>query len=172
MNVFSHFRSEIAALIERLSASGALPSGLDTARVTVEPPRDPAHGDLATNAAMVLAKPAGTNPRALAELIAPRLAALDEVEGAEIAGPGFINIRLDRTVWEEELRAVLVAGDGYGRSAMGAGSASMSAMSGDTTMHTPRLSSAGSWKHSDLPPPVGMIASRSWPPRMSRTISC
>jgi len=87
----------------------------------VEPPRDPSHGDLATNVAMVLAKPAGTNPRALAELIAPRLAALDEVTGAELAGPGFINIRLDRAVWEAELRAIAAAGDDYGRSKMGAG---------------------------------------------------
>ena len=94
---------------------------MERGAVAVEPPRDPAHGDLATNAAMVLAKRAGTNPRALAEAIAPKLAALDEVTGAEIAGPGFINIRLDRAVWEAELRAILAEGDAYGRSDMGAG---------------------------------------------------
>src|SRR5689334_22356799 len=94
MNVFSHFRGEIVAIVERLSASGALPAGLDAARVTVEPPRDPAHGDLATNAAMVLAKAAGKPPRAIAEALVAELRKHDAIEGAEIAGPGFINLRV------------------------------------------------------------------------------
>ncbi|HYD11751.1 MAG TPA: arginine--tRNA ligase [Allosphingosinicella sp.] len=121
MTLYARFAAHLDALLDALEADGQLPAGLKRNAVAVEPPRDPSHGDLATNAAMVLAKPAGTNPRALAELIAPRLAALDEVTGAEIAGPGFINIRLDRAVWEEELRAMLAAGDDYGRSTMGAG---------------------------------------------------
>ncbi len=121
MTLYARFAAHLDALLDALEAEGRLPAGLRRGAVAVEPPRDPSHGDLATNAAMVLAKPAGANPRALAELIAPRLAALDEVAGAEIAGPGFINIRLGRAVWEEELRAVLAEGDDYGRSAMGGG---------------------------------------------------
>jgi arginyl-tRNA synthetase len=121
VTLYARFAAHLDALLDALESEGALPAGLKRDAVAVEPPRDPAHGDLATNAAMVLAKPAGTSPRALAELIAPRLAALPEVTGAEIAGPGFINIRLDRAVWEEEVRTVLAEGDAYGRSDMGAG---------------------------------------------------
>ena len=94
MTLYARFAAHIDQTLDRLVAAGSLPDGLGRGGVTVEPPRDPAHGDLATNAAMVLAKPAGTNPRALAALIAPKLAELPEVAGAEIAGPGFINIRL------------------------------------------------------------------------------
>ncbi len=121
MTLYARFAAHLDALLDALEAEGALPAGLKRNAVAVEPPRDPSHGDLATNAAMVLAKPAGTNPRALAGLIAPRLADLDEVTGAEIAGPGFINIRLDRAVWEEELRTMLAAGGDYGRSTIGVG---------------------------------------------------
>ena len=121
MTLYARFAAHLDALLDALEGEGQLPAGLKRDAVAVEPPRDASHGDLATNAAMVLAKPAGTNPRALAELIAPRLAALPEVTGAEIAGPGFINIRLDRAVWEQELRDMLAAGDSYGRSDMGKG---------------------------------------------------
>jgi arginyl-tRNA synthetase len=121
VTLYARFAAHLNDLLDALEAEGALAPGLSRNAVAVEPPRDPSHGDLATNAAMVLAKPAGTNPRALAELIAPRLADLPEVTGAEIAGPGFINIRLDRAVWEEELRAILADGDDYGRSDMGKG---------------------------------------------------
>lgn len=121
VTLYARFAAHLDALLDALEGEGQLPAGLKRNAVAVEPPRDPSHGDLATNAAMVLAKPAGTNPRALAALIAPRLAALDEVTGAEIAGPGFINIRLDRGVWEQELRDMLAAGDAYGRSDMGKG---------------------------------------------------
>ena len=121
VTLYPRFAAHLDALLDALEAEGALPAGLKRDAVAVEPPRDPAHGDLATNAAMVLAKPAGTSPRALAELIVPGLRALPEVTGAEIAGPGFINIRLARAVWEEELRTVLAEGADYGRSEMGAG---------------------------------------------------
>ena len=104
MTLYARFAAHLDILLDTLEAEGALAPGVDRGAVAVEPPRDPAHGDLATNAAMVLAKRAGTNPRALAETIVPKLAAIPGVAGAEIAGPGFINIRLDRSVWEEELR--------------------------------------------------------------------
>jgi len=86
VTLYARFAAHIHAVLDTLEDEDALARGLDRAAVAVEPPRDPAHGDLATNAAMVLARPAGTNPRALAELIAPRLAALPDVAGAEIAG--------------------------------------------------------------------------------------
>ena len=98
------------------------PPGLDRRSITAEPPRDPAHGDIATNAAMVLAKPAGTNPRALAALIQPKLAALPHIVSAEIAGPGFLNVRLASETWREELATILSEGADYGRSRFGAGS--------------------------------------------------
>jgi arginyl-tRNA synthetase len=121
MTLYARFAAHVNQVLDALEAEGALTPGIERGAVAVEPPRDPTHGDLATNAAMVLAKRAGTNPRALAEAIAPRLAALDEVTGAEVAGPGFINIRLDRSVWEEELSAILADGTAYGRSNMGEG---------------------------------------------------
>ena len=94
MTLYARFAAQLDAVLDALEAEGALAPGLDRGAVAVEPPRDPAHGDLATNAAMVLAKRAGTSPRALAEAIVPKLAALDEVAAAELAGPGFINLRL------------------------------------------------------------------------------
>jgi arginyl-tRNA synthetase len=114
-----------AALIEQvlteLVAEGTLPAGTSFANVTLEPPRDPAHGDLATNAAMVLAKPAGLNPRALAEAITTRLAARPGITSAEIAGPGFINLRLAPQAWLDELQAIASLGADYGRSQTGEG---------------------------------------------------
>jgi arginyl-tRNA synthetase len=121
MNIFARIAAALDGLLDEMVAAAALPAGLPRAAVTVEPPRDPAHGDMATNAAMVLAKPAGTNPRALAELIAARLRALPQVESVDIAGPGFINMRLDRAAWEAELRAVHALGADYGRSDIGKG---------------------------------------------------
>nr|WP_246344354.1 arginine--tRNA ligase [Sphingobium fontiphilum] len=109
------------AVLDALEAEGALPPGLSRKAVTVEPPRDPSHGDMATNAAMVLAKPAGTNPRALAEKIVAGLEALDAVDSAAIAGPGFINLRLTDATWTAELEAIHAAADVYGRSDSGAG---------------------------------------------------
>ncbi len=120
-NLFATYTGHIAAALDRLEAAGSLPGGLNRANITCEPPRDPAHGDLSTNAAMVLAKPAGTNPRALAEMLAVELRAAPGVEAAEVAGPGFINLRLVDAAWRDELRAIAEAGDAYGRSDMGAG---------------------------------------------------
>ena len=117
MTLYARFAAHIDGILDAL----ALPEGAPRAGITVEPPRDPSHGDLSTNAAMVLAKPAGTNPRALAALVAPKLADLDGVEAADIAGPGFINVRLGDDIWRDELCAILAAGGDYGRSTMGAG---------------------------------------------------
>src|SRR5579863_9467045 len=121
MNLFSHFRDVVAGEIGALVAQGAVLSGLDTSRIAVEPPRDPAHGDISTNAAMVLAKPAGMAPRALAALLVERLRAQPDVIGAEIAGPGFVNLRLADRFWHERLADILRAGASYGDSALGAG---------------------------------------------------
>ena len=120
--LYAAFSGHIAAALDALEAAGSLPGGLNRAAITVEPPRDPSHGDLATNAAMVLAKPAGTNPRALAEALVAELNKVPAVVSAEIAGPGFINLRVDPAAWPAELQAIgQLAGD-YGRSAMGGGS--------------------------------------------------
>jgi len=121
MSIFARFSASLDELLDAMVDAGELPAGLDRKAVTVEPPRDPAHGDMATNAAMVLAKPAGTNPRALATLIAARLRAVPAVESVDIAGPGFINLRLDRATWEAELRDLHAAGADYGRSRAGEG---------------------------------------------------
>lgn len=121
MTLFANFTAHLHVALDALEAAGTLPAGLDRGNVTVEPPRDPAHGDLATNAAMVLAKPAGSNPRALAELIAGELAKASGVNGADIAGPGFLNLKLDASVWLDELRAIAARGADYGRSSMGSG---------------------------------------------------
>ena len=121
MTLYARFAAHIDDVLSALEGEGQLAPGIERGAIAVEPPRDASHGDLATNAAMVLAKRAGTNPRALAGLIAPKLEALPEVESAEIAGPGFINIRLKPGVWQEELRTILSAGGDYGRSHLGQG---------------------------------------------------
>ena len=120
MNLFAEFQNRIAALLKELAKEGRLPADLDLSRFVVEPPRDASHGDLATNAAMVYAREAKAgfaNPRELANEIAARLAREPGVEKTEVAGPGFINIRLKGTVFAEVLRAALLAGEGYGRPA-------------------------------------------------------
>jgi arginyl-tRNA synthetase len=121
LTLHARFTAAINAVLDELTADGTLPAGLSRGALAVEPPRDAAHGDLATNAAMVLAKPAGTNPRALAEKIVAALKALPEVSAAEIAGPGFINLRLTDATWREELRAIHAEADDYGRSDVGTG---------------------------------------------------
>ncbi|WP_341712669.1 arginine--tRNA ligase [Erythrobacter sp.] len=115
------FAARIDAVLNALETEGVLPANVSRANVTVEPPRDPSHGDLATNAAMVLAKQAGTNPRALAEKIIAHLERDPDIVGAEIAGPGFINLRLSDETWRRELRAIASLGAEYGRSTMGEG---------------------------------------------------
>jgi arginyl-tRNA synthetase len=119
--LYARFAAHVADALDALEKEGKLPPGIDRAAVAVEPPRDASHGDLATNVAMVLAKRAGSNPRALAGLIAPKLESLPEVSGVEIAGPGFINIRLAPEVWQEEMRAILAGRKDYGRSTLGDG---------------------------------------------------
>lgn len=120
--LYAAFGETIETALSALVSEGTLPEGASFANVTLEPPRDAAHGDLATNAAMVLAKPAKTNPRALAEQIAAKLEEEPAIASAEIAGPGFINLRLDPAAWLTELQAIAELGDGYGRSTMGSGS--------------------------------------------------
>ncbi len=121
MNVFTHFRGVVEAALDSLSASGDLPENLDYKNLTVEPPRDASHGDLATNAAMVLAKQAGSNPRAIAGLLAPALEANADIETVEIAGPGFINMRLAASFWQNQVASILKAGGDYGNSSVGGG---------------------------------------------------
>lgn len=119
--LYAAFAGIVESVLADLVNEAVLPAGTSFANVTLEPPRDLAHGDLATNAAMVLAKAAGTNPRALAQKIAAELAAHPAITSAEIAGPGFINLRLDAVVWLDELQAIARLGDSYGRSGMGQG---------------------------------------------------
>ena len=107
--------------LDALVAEGRLPPGLSWGPVTVEPPRDPAHGDMATNAAMVLAKPAGIVPRELATELAERLLGDPRIAGAEVAGPGFLNLRLDPAVWHDVVAEAVDAGASYGHSGLGAG---------------------------------------------------
>jgi arginyl-tRNA synthetase len=120
--LYSEFSGYLAAALDALEVAGTLPAGLNRSAITVEPPRDASHGDLSTNAAMVLAKPAGTNPRALAEALVAELEKLPEVTEASIAGPGFINLRLSDATWIAELRAIAGLADAYGRSTFGGGS--------------------------------------------------
>ena len=109
MNIFNEFERRITAALTGMAADGELPQGLDLSRVVCEPPRDRGHGDISTNAAMVLAKEAKMPPRALAEKLAPRLNSRD-VAKVELAGPGFINLTLEPEVFEEVLRASLAQG--------------------------------------------------------------
>ncbi|EGD57308.1 arginyl-tRNA synthetase [Novosphingobium nitrogenifigens DSM 19370] len=120
--LFAEFAAVIDAALNALETAGTLPGGLARGAVTTEPPRDPAHGDLATNAAMVLAKPAGTNPRALATALVAELEKDPRVTAAEIAGPGFINLRLVPGAWLDELGLISALGADYGRSTVGGGS--------------------------------------------------
>src|SRR5947208_765578 len=112
--LYQRFETHVAEALARLASDGDLPAGLDTKNVAVEPPRDPTHGDLATNAAMVLAKPAGLKPRDIALMLAQKLARLPEVDSAEPAGPGFLNLTLRPEVWRDELAAILHEGADYG----------------------------------------------------------
>jgi arginyl-tRNA synthetase len=121
MTLFADIHAATLGALDAMVAEGALPAGLDTGNVAVEPPRDPAHGDMATNAAMVLAKPAGLRPRDIAAGLAEKLAADPRIARAEVAGPGFLNLRLTPAAWRGQVAAILEAGAEYGRSAMGQG---------------------------------------------------
>jgi arginyl-tRNA synthetase len=123
MNLFKYFKDVVVGELEQMTAAGALPPGLDLSKVGVEPPRDRSHGDLSTNAAMVLAKPAGQKPRDIAEALAARLKEHADVTGVEVAGPGFINLRLAPGVWYARLAEILKEGTAYGDSDMGQGKA-------------------------------------------------
>jgi arginyl-tRNA synthetase len=120
MNLFSHVQHIVADALKAMAQAGELPDGLDTSRVMVEPPRDATHGDVATNAAMVLAKPAGKPPRAIADALAVRLAAHADIASAEAAGPGFINMRLAPAFWPRVTATALEQGEAFGRSTLGA----------------------------------------------------
>jgi arginyl-tRNA synthetase len=121
MNLFALFERRVAAALERLEAEGKIPAGLDARRVLVEPPRDASHGDLATNAALTLAKEARMNPRALADLLVADLREDPRVQKAEVAGPGFINLTLLPAVYHEVVRAIVADCEGFGRAGEGAG---------------------------------------------------
>jgi arginyl-tRNA synthetase len=121
MNFFKHFHFEITSIITSLSKAHILPDGLDISNVTCEPPRDNTHGDVSTNAAMVLCKQAGIKPRDLALILEPELKKIDHVVSVEIAGPGFINLRLSQDFWHARLKDVLMAGTNWGDSDMGSG---------------------------------------------------
>ena len=121
LHLFADVLARVHAVCGALAAEGALPAGVDLSRVVVEPPRDATHGDMATNAAMVLAKEAKAKPRDLAEKIAGKLRADDLIASVEIAGPGFINLTLQPQAWSDALRTVLRQGAAYGRGVTGAG---------------------------------------------------
>jgi arginyl-tRNA synthetase len=120
LSLYAQYSALLDEALDELQSEGVLPADIDRMAVAVEPPRDPSHGDLATNAAMVLAKQARTNPRALAEAIAPKLQTLPAVMSVDVAGPGFINLRLSADSWRDELKTILSQGEAYGRSTAGA----------------------------------------------------
>src|SRR6056297_117176 len=121
MNLFDDIRTAVIDALGAMMRDGALPDGLSLDAVAVEPPRDPAHGDMATNAAMVLAKPAGRKPRDIAATLADLLPEDDRVAVAEVAGPGFLILRLAPALWQGVLRNVLETGLDFGRSDFGQG---------------------------------------------------
>ncbi|PDT02421.1 arginine--tRNA ligase [Rhizobium chutanense] len=121
MNLFTDFEARIKTALEQIDLVREKRSELDFGRIAVEPPRDASHGDVATNAAMVLAKPLGTNPRALADIIIAKLREDADVADVSVAGPGFINIRLAVGYWQRLLASMIGAGTDYGRSTLGEG---------------------------------------------------
>ncbi|WP_227269399.1 arginine--tRNA ligase [Roseobacter weihaiensis] len=121
MNLFADIRAHVLTCLDQMVTAGQLPQGLSMTNVTVEPPRDAAHGDMATNAAMVLAKPAGQKPRDIAEALAEKLREDPRITEAQVAGPGFLNLRLAPEAWRDVLGAVLAQGTDFGRASLGAG---------------------------------------------------
>src|SRR3954452_897806 len=133
MNIFRAFEARVGQALGRLAEGGKIPPGLDASRVLVEPPRDAAHGDLATNAALVLAKEARMNPRALAELLAGELGSDADISSAEVAGPGFLNLKLRPGVYREVMRAVLSQGKAFGRGERDGGAVNVEFVSANPT---------------------------------------
>ena len=121
MNLFAQFETRLHGILADLQTAGVLPPEAGFDNVTVEPPRDAAHGDIATNAAMVLCKQAGMPPRDLAAQIVDRLAAETDIQGADIAGPGFVNVTFKKEVWSGLVPAILAAGEAYGVADIGNG---------------------------------------------------
>ena len=121
MNLFADIRVAVADAVASLQAQGSLPRGLDLAAITVEPPRDASHGDMATNAAMVLAKPAGIAPKVIADALATELAKDPRITAVDVAGPGFLNLRLAANVWQGLVKTVLQTGSSFGQSTLGQG---------------------------------------------------
>ena len=115
MNIFRFFEEEFKTIVDEMKSAGSLPADLDTSRVVFELPREASHGDLACNAAMVLAKPAAMKPRDLAEAISAKIGGIAGVTAVEIAGPGFINIRVEPRLWAQEIDDIIAAGTDYGR---------------------------------------------------------
>jgi arginyl-tRNA synthetase len=133
MNIFAQFEARVREALGALTRSGRLPEGLDLGRVVVEPPRDASHGDLATNAALVLAKEAKTNPKALGEALAEELRTDPRVAEASVAGPGFINLRLQPEVFHEVVRAALADPEGFGRARLPGGPVNVEYVSANPT---------------------------------------
>ncbi|PCH82269.1 MAG: arginine--tRNA ligase [Rhodospirillaceae bacterium] len=121
MNIYQHFRDEILSIVDELASQNVIPAGMDTGRITVEPPREAGHGDMATNAAMVLSKAAGMKPRDLAAVLSECLNTIQWVHETEIAGPGFINLRLESPYWHQRLEEILQNGTAFGDSTLGRG---------------------------------------------------
>lgn len=121
MNLFADIRTLVIETLSAMQVEGVLPEGLEFTNVTVEPPRDAAHGDMATNAAMVLAKPAKMKPRDIADALAAKLSQDPRITSADVAGPGFLNIRLSVNVWQAVIASVLAQGESYGRADLGQG---------------------------------------------------
>ena len=121
MNLFADLRIAVTDAVASLQAQGTLPAGLDLSAIAVEPPRDASHGDMATNAAMVLAKPAGMAPKIIAEALAIQLAKDPRITAADVAGPGFLNLRLAASVWQGLVKTVLETGPNFGKSTLGQG---------------------------------------------------
>ncbi|MEQ9638935.1 MAG: arginine--tRNA ligase [Alphaproteobacteria bacterium] len=121
MNLYNHFAEALRTCLAEIGAAEGWPDGLPVDRVTVEPPRETGHGDIATNAAMVLAKPLKRKPRDLADIIVAALLKVDGIDAAEIAGPGFINLRIAPDLWRAQLLTAIEGGDRYGDSDVGAG---------------------------------------------------
>ena len=114
MDLFGYFQGVIVNILGELATRGEIPENLDLSRVSVEPPRDPSHGDIATNAAMVLAKPAGMAPRVIAEKLAASLDGHEDIAAVDVAGPGFINMRVETGFWYRILQAILDDGTQFG----------------------------------------------------------